>query len=68
LPSATTSLLSGSIGLLNNAKAQGVHFSIVNLLTMDYDGADSHMGQEAINAANGFYKQLQAIYPAKSSR
>ena len=67
LPSETTGLLSDSIGLLNNAKSKGVTFSIVNLMTMDYAGPDSHMGQESINAANGFYKQLQKIYPSKTS-
>ncbi|HZR39862.1 MAG TPA: chitinase [Ktedonobacteraceae bacterium] len=67
LPSATTGLLSDSIGLLNNAKAKGVNFSIVNLMTMDYGGPDSHMGQDSINAANGLFNQLKAIYPSKTT-
>jgi hypothetical protein len=36
-------------------------------MTMDYGGADSQMGQEAINAANGLYSQLQQIFPSKTS-
>src|SRR6185437_11445436 len=58
LPSATTGLESSSIGLLQNAISQGVNISIVNLMTMDYGSADSQMGQEAINAANGLHSQL----------
>jgi hypothetical protein len=67
LPSATTGLLSDSLGLLNNAVSHGVNFSIVNLMTMDYGSADSQMGQEAINAANGLYGELQSIFPTKSA-
>ncbi len=67
LPSATTGLLSDSLGLLNNAVSHGVNFNIVNLMTMDYGSADSNMGQESINAANGLHSELQSIFPAKSS-
>jgi chitinase len=67
LPSATTGLLSDSLGLLNNAVSHGVNFNIVNLMTMDYGSADSQMGQEAINAANGLHSELQNIFPSKSS-
>lgn len=67
LPSATTGLLSDSLGLLNNAISHGVNFNVVNLMTMDYGSPDSQMGQEAINAANGLYGQLQQMFPAKSS-
>ena len=67
LPSATTGLLSDSLGLLNNAVSHGVNFNIVNLMTMDYGSADSQMGQESINAANGLYSELQNIFPSKSA-
>lgn len=67
LPSATTGLLSDSLGLLRNAVSHGVNFNIVNLMTMDYGSADSQMGQEAINAANGLHSELQSIFPSKSS-
>ena len=65
LPSATTGLLSDSLGLLNNAVSHGVNFNIVNLMTMDYGSADSNMGQESINAANGLHAELQNIFPSK---
>ncbi|HEX7737635.1 MAG TPA: carbohydrate binding domain-containing protein [Ktedonobacteraceae bacterium] len=67
LPSATTGLLSDSLGLLNNAKSHGVNYNVVNLMTMDYGSPDSQMGQEAINAANGLHSELQNIFPSKSS-
>lgn len=67
LPSATTGLLSDSLGLLNNAVSHGVNFNIVNLMTMDYGSPDSQMGQEAINAANGLHSELQSIFPSRSS-
>jgi hypothetical protein len=67
LPSATTGLLSDSLGLLKNAISHGVNFSIVNLMTMDYGSADSQMGQESINAANGLYSELQSLFPSKSA-
>lgn len=67
LPSATTGLLSDSLGLIENAKAKGVNISVVNLMTMDYGSPDSKMGQESINAANGLHSELQKIYTTKSS-
>ena len=67
LPSATTGLLSDSLGLLNNAVSHGVTISVVNLMTMDYGSPDSNMGQESINAANGLHSELQNLYPSKSS-
>lgn len=67
LPSATTGLLSDSLGLLNNAVSQGVNFNIVNLMTMDYGSPDSQMGQESINAANGLFSELRSIFPSKST-
>lgn len=67
LPSATTGLLDDSMGLLRNANSHGVNYSIVNLMTMDYGSPDSQMGQEAINAANGLFSELQSLFPSKSS-
>lgn len=67
LPSATTGLLSDSLGLLNNAVSAGVNFNVVNLMTMDYGSADSQMGQESINAANGLFSELKAIFPSKTT-
>ena len=68
LPTETTGLLDDSLSLLNNAVAHGVNFSIVNIMTMDYGSPDDQMGQEAINAANGLFSQLQHIFPSKSRK
>lgn len=68
LPAATFGLLDTSIGLLNNAKMHGVHFSIVNIMPFDFGPPDNMMGQEAINSANGFFQQLQQIFPHESAR
>jgi hypothetical protein len=67
LPSDPTGPTSADMGLLKNAKAKGVNFSIVNLMTMDYNGPDSHMGEDAINAANNLYLQLGKLYTTKTS-
>ena len=67
LPSNPTGPTSDDMGLLNNAKAKGVHFSIVNLMTMDYDGPDTHMGKDAIEAANAMYSKLKGMYPSETT-
>lgn len=67
LPTETTGLSDSGLSLLNNAVSHGVNFSIVNIMTMDYDTPDNHMGLEAINAANGLFSQLQQIFPSRSS-
>ncbi len=67
LPSDPTGPTSDDIGLLKNAKAQGVHFSIVNLMTMDYNNPDTHMGKDSIAAARSLYSQLKSMYPAETT-
>ncbi len=68
LPAATTGLLDNSLGLLRNAKAEGVNFSIVNIMPFDFGSPEPMMGQQAINSANGFFQQLQQIFPDRSDR
>ena len=48
------------INLLNNAKANGVTISVVNIMAMDYGPCYSDMGQAAIDAANVTRNQLSA--------
>lgn len=67
LPSDPTGPTSDDMGLLNNAKAHGVQFSIVNLMTMDYNGPDTHMGQDSIQAANALYSKLKGMYPTRTT-
>ncbi|HEX7735485.1 MAG TPA: chitinase [Ktedonobacteraceae bacterium] len=67
LPSDPTGPTSEDMGLLNNAKAKGVNIRVVNLMTMDYNGPDTHMGAEAIKAANALFGKLKGMYPKKTS-
>ena len=50
----------GQINLLNNAKANGVTVSVVNIMAMDYGPCYTDMGQAAIDAANVTKNQIAA--------
>jgi chitinase len=67
LPSAQSGLLADSLSLLNNAKSDGVNVNLVNIMTMDYGGSVSDMGQAAIDAANALHSQLGQIWTAKTA-
>jgi Glycosyl hydrolases family 18/Carbohydrate binding domain len=68
LPVLPTGLVSSGISLLQNAIANGVNVNIVNIMTMDYGSSFStNMGQDAVDAGNSLYSQLQSLYPNKSS-
>lgn len=71
LPVTTSGLLSNSLNLLRNAVSNGVNVSVVNIMVMDYYDAGSapgnQMGQNAINAANATFTQLQSIFSGKSA-
>jgi chitinase len=67
LPAGTDGLENGSPDLLKNAISQGVNFNMVNLMTMDFGASGTSVGDETVSAANSFYKQLQQIYPSKTS-
>lgn len=70
LPVNVTGLTQVGISLLQDAIANGVNVSLVNIMTMDYyskDAPGNQMGQNAINAANSTFSQLQALYPAKTA-
>ncbi|HEU5380192.1 MAG TPA: carbohydrate binding domain-containing protein [Ktedonobacteraceae bacterium] len=69
LPVLPTGLLSDALSLLQNAITNGVNVNIVNIMTMDYGASfpGNQMGQNAVNAANSLFNQLQSLYPAKST-
>ena len=52
------------INVLNSAVANGVNVGLVNIMAMDYGSADSHMGSDAISAANGTFNQIKSIFPS----
>ena len=68
LPVLPTGLVSSGISLLQNAISNGVNVNMVNIMTMDYGSSFSNdMGQDAIDAGNSLFSQLQSLYPNKSA-
>jgi hypothetical protein len=68
LPVLPTGLVSSGISLLQNAIANGVNVNKVNIMTMDYGSSFSNnMGQDAVDAGNSLFSQLQSLYPNKSA-
>ena len=68
LPVMPWGLTQNGVNLLADAIADGVRVDVVNVMTMDYGYPASHMGQEAIDAANALYGQLAQLYPAKTAQ
>jgi len=58
LPVNPTGLTDGDVKLLQNAADNKVKVSTVNIMTMDYGQPNSHMGQDAISAAQATQKQV----------
>lgn len=69
LPVLPTGLTNDGFNLLKNAQASGVTINVVNVMAMDYGSVapPNRMGQNAIEAAQSLYNQLQDLYPAKSA-
>lgn len=66
LPVARTGLTADGLGVVQNAVANGVNISHVNLMAMNYGGAVPNMGDYAIDAATSVHGQLQTLYPSKT--
>ena len=70
LPVNVTGLTASGISLLRDAIQSGVTIDALNIMTMDYyskHAPGNRMGQNAIQAANSVFHQLQSLYPAKSA-
>src|SRR5439155_22348246 len=69
LPVLPTGLTQDGINLLQNAISNGVHVSVVNIMTMDYGSSfpPNQMGQNAIQAGQSLFNQLQSLFPSASS-
>ncbi len=68
VPVTATGLLGDGLALLQQAIADGVSFNVVNIMTMDLGGSsDGNTATLAMDAAIGFYNQLAALFPGKSS-
>jgi hypothetical protein len=61
LPAAPSGLTSEGLDLLRNAVQNGVRVDVVNVMAMDYGGPRSHMGQDAIGAAQGAAAQIGGV-------
>jgi hypothetical protein len=58
LPVLPNGLTDAGVKLLQNAASNKVKVSVVNIMTMDYGQPDSHMGQDAISAAQATQTQV----------
>lgn len=70
LPVEVTGLTGSGLSLLRDAVRRGVRIGAVNLMVMDYyskHAPGDQMGQNAIAAAQSVVRQLQQIYPARST-
>jgi len=70
IPIEQTGLDANSEAVLQNAVANGVTVTSVNIMVFDYFIAKEgvvEMGQAAINAANNTHTQLQSIFPSLTS-
>lgn len=70
LPVNVTGLSSDGIKLLQDAIQNGVNVGVVNIMTMDYyskNAPGNQMGRNTIKSANSLFKQLQSLYPSKTS-
>lgn len=62
LPVMPSGLDQSALGLLRDAKQQGVRVDVVNVMAMDYgESFKGDMGKYAIDAATNTYNQLQSI-------
>lgn len=68
LPVLPSGLVDTGVSILRNAIQNGVNIGIVNIMAMDYGSAfPLDMGQNAINAGNALFSQLQTLFPSKSA-
>ena len=69
IPTNPTGLTATGLAVLQNAKAEGAQFAVVNGMTFDYYfGTAQEMGADSVSAAQAIEGQLQTLYPHESSR
>lgn len=66
LPVLPEGLTAEGVAVVRSARDAGVDVNLVNVMAMDYYRAGSDYGDAAVQAAQGTYNQLKALYPAKS--
>ena len=64
IPTANTGLTAAGLAVLQNAKAVGAQFAVVNGMAFDYwIGTEQEMATDTETAASGIFAQLQTLYP-----
>jgi Glycosyl hydrolases family 18 len=66
IPVGQRGLLSSGLSFLRVAKSSRTRIDLVNIMTMDYGGAVTHMGAAAIHAAQHSVRQIKSIWPRDS--
>ena len=67
LPVLESGLTADGLGVLKDTATGGGRVDLVNVMAMDYGGANSAMGQAAINAGTKTAAQLGFLYPGLTS-
>jgi Glycosyl hydrolases family 18 len=69
IPTNPTGLTATGLAVLQNAKAEGAQFAIVNGMTFDYYfGTTEEMGSDSVAAATAIEGQLKTLFPHESAR
>jgi hypothetical protein len=69
IPTNPTGLTATGLAVLQNAKAEGAQFAIVNGMTFDYYfGTTEEMGSDSVAAAAAIEGQLKTLFPHESAR
>jgi chitinase len=66
LPISRTGLSNRALSVLKQASAAGVAVDAVNVMAMDYGGAEPAMGQRAVDAADDTQAAIAQVWPSKS--
>lgn len=67
LPVLPSGLTADGLNVLKDAQSGGAAVDLVNIMAMDYGGANSAMGQAAIDAATATAGQISFLYPGTTA-
>jgi hypothetical protein len=68
IPSLTTGMDSDDEAVIQNAIADGVKISVVNIMTFDYYiGTEQEMATDTVTAATNLHAQLHSLFPSDTS-
>ena len=65
LPVLASGLVNDGLTVVNDTKATGARIDLINVMAMDYgSSSNSHMGQDAIDAATNTANQMSILWPS----